>query len=717
MANFEPVLGAFLLHKHKDTDITTFGVLDARYLKLDATNDPITSNLTISSGGITVTGTSNFNSTTRVANDISLTFLDATDTNNNSLKTGSDGTFIFDVGSGNSTRIKGGDALGAETLDFTDSSFNTEWIVDTLGNVKHNGYLRVGSTSAPSITSSGYLQVDGNSTIGGYLRVGLAGTAPSNTTAGDLTFINAYIGSGEDVKLYASASNTLRTDDMFQVIDGASALNENTTTAGIHIGQAGGTHRILLSRGTAADNWEIDNSSGTLRFFVPGSVKANLDTSGNLEVLGYLRVGSLTNPSNTTAGDLTVTRLSVGNGTFQTSNGLIMNVIGTLTNTASGAHVYFATSPTFAPTSNSSSEFRTFYQNAVIAPSPGVTMNTVTSIAFDTRHRGDSLVSTLNGISGTALVSDGSSPSSVSATLVNGANVALVGRPSGTGTITITTGNLFNASLTSLSNFITATTITGFKLNNPGANAITTLIGLDIEPLTRGNTSSIGARIGWPGVGTGQTVEIGNTTDATAIQITSASVAMGNQTATTTNAFGLQIGTVTYTSTTNTRTITNSAAIYIQAAPVASTNVTVTNGPYSIWVDAGTSRFDGNLDFSPSDSTNIVLGTGTGTKIGTATTQKLGFFNATPIVQPSAYTQTYSTADKTHANPTAATLTMADGAGTNDNTIGAITADASVVAAFQEVVDEVNKLIADVADAKQLANSLIDDLQSLGLVA
>lgn len=35
------------------------------------------------------------------------------------------------------------------------------------------------------------------------------------------------------------------------------------------------------------------------------------------------------------------------------------------------------------------------------------------------------------------------------------------------------------------------------------------------------------------------------------------------------------------------------------------------------------------------DSSNIILNTGTGTKIGTGTTQKLGFFNATPVVQQS----------------------------------------------------------------------------------
>lgn len=41
-----------------------------------------------------------------------------------------------------------------------------------------------------------------------------------------------------------------------------------------------------------------------------------------------------------------------------------------------------------------------------------------------------------------------------------------------------------------------------------------------------------------------------------------------------------------------------------------------------------------------SDAKNIILNATTGSKIGTATTQKLGFFNATPIVQPAANTDT-----------------------------------------------------------------------------
>jgi hypothetical protein len=37
-----------------------------------------------------------------------------------------------------------------------------------------------------------------------------------------------------------------------------------------------------------------------------------------------------------------------------------------------------------------------------------------------------------------------------------------------------------------------------------------------------------------------------------------------------------------------------------------------------------------------SDGSNIVVGSTNGTKIGTATTQKIGFYNAAPIVRPDA---------------------------------------------------------------------------------
>jgi len=51
----------------------------------------------------------------------------------------------------------------------------------------------------------------------------------------------------------------------------------------------------------------------------------------------------------------------------------------------------------------------------------------------------------------------------------------------------------------------------------------------------------------------------------------------------------------------------------------------------SAYVDSVGSGFLNGLTMG--DATNIILNTTTGTKIGTATTQKLGFYNATPVVQ------------------------------------------------------------------------------------
>jgi hypothetical protein len=58
---------------------------------------------------------------------------------------------------------------------------------------------------------------------------------------------------------------------------------------------------------------------------------------------------------------------------------------------------------------------------------------------------------------------------------------------------------------------------------------------------------------------------------------------------------------------------------------------TTDSGSYQLDVN-GTARVSG--DFTIADTKNIILATGTGTKIGTATTEKLSFWNATPIVQP-----------------------------------------------------------------------------------
>lgn len=58
---------------------------------------------------------------------------------------------------------------------------------------------------------------------------------------------------------------------------------------------------------------------------------------------------------------------------------------------------------------------------------------------------------------------------------------------------------------------------------------------------------------------------------------------------------------------------------------------TTTNGGFKLDVN-GTFRSQGDVTIA--DAKNIILNTTTGTKIGTATTQKIGFWNAAPIIQP-----------------------------------------------------------------------------------
>lgn len=87
----------------------------------------------------------------------------------------------------------------------------------------------------------------------------------------------------------------------------------------------------------------------------------------------------------------------------------------------------------------------------------------------------------------------------------------------------------------------------------------------------------------------------------------------------------------------------------------------------------------------------------------------VGFFGTVPAAQTAAYVQTYATADRTHANPTAAAVgdLVATSGGWGYYT----------EAAADSVWQTLDALVADMADIKQLVNAIIDDLQLYGLLA
>lgn len=117
------------------------------------------------------------------------------------------------------------------------------------------------------------------------------------------------------------------------------------------------------------------------------------------------------------------------------------------------------------------------------------------------------------------------------------------------------------------------------------------------------------------------------------------------------------------------------------------------------------------LSLGPGDSltitaANLITDTTTGMKIGTATTQKLGFFNSTPIVQPGTYTIT--------AAPAVSTALNADANGGDYTGI-----DNSQVGTVYAAVADLNNLRADVSSTAAVLRQLIKhlgDTAGLGLV-
>lgn len=95
---------------------------------------------------------------------------------------------------------------------------------------------------------------------------------------------------------------------------------------------------------------------------------------------------------------------------------------------------------------------------------------------------------------------------------------------------------------------------------------------------------------------------------------------------------------------------------------------------------------------------------------GAHTGTTLGFYSVTPTTRPAAYTQTYSTAARD--NPALTAVTLAGTGATNVTPYGFTTA-----AQANALVSSVNALVfTDIPAIQKLLNSVIDDLQALGLL-
>lgn len=120
----------------------------------------------------------------------------------------------------------------------------------------------------------------------------------------------------------------------------------------------------------------------------------------------------------------------------------------------------------------------------------------------------------------------------------------------------------------------------------------------------------------------GKTLTVSNTLTFTGTDTSSVAFGAGGTVLYSASVIPLTIGTTTIASGTNTRILYDNSGVL---------------GEYTITGTGTVVAMQTNPTLSGitmSDATNIVLNATTGTKIGTATTQKLAFYNSTPIAQP-----------------------------------------------------------------------------------
>lgn len=220
------------------------------------------------------------------------------------------------------------------------------------------------------ITLAGASGDDGYNLIGQYIQT--TGGDSTNTAYGSYITLDSDTPTNIGLYVTAAGPNT----NYAAIFDQGNVGIRNTAPEKmLQLGQSGGAESGFLRlteivNGNDADIY-ITNDDSDLRIDAPNNVfimpsgnvgigdlspTQDLTVTGDASVSTYLRVGSETAPTNTTAGDLTSTRLSVGNSALGASGQLAI-VSGTLTDTAAGSVSAVAVTPTLSPGSASSSGF------------------------------------------------------------------------------------------------------------------------------------------------------------------------------------------------------------------------------------------------------------------------------------------------------------------------------------------------------------------------
>jgi len=112
------------------------------------------------------------------------------------------------------------------------------------------------------------------------------------------------------------------------------------------------------------------------------------------------------------------------------------------------------------------------------------------------------------------------------------------------------------------------------------------------------------------------------------------------------------------------------------------------------------------------DGASFPLGTGAGLRLGTSPTQKLGFWDATPVARPGPFVQNYTPSTRTVA-PYVPTAAGASYGGIASGMPGSTYAQSTDLNHLRLAYEN---LRAHAENTTQVLNGLINDLKSMGLL-
>jgi hypothetical protein len=229
-----------------------------------------------------------------------------TGANQLNINSGGDGGGYVTINATTDTGIGGSQNVSILT-NFGGSSNSYIWNFDNTGNLTTPGSIITGNGSGGNISgvdiiTANYYLGDGSnlSNITGSNIIGADGNA-SNVLYGNGVFAAAPSGGGYGdsnvVTLLSSyGSNTITTTGNISAGNLNASANilgsgygrftgtfdeSQASTYGMYLGYAGGTPRMMFGTGNTSQTFEIDNDSGNLRFYQPGSTKATLTSNGD----------------------------------------------------------------------------------------------------------------------------------------------------------------------------------------------------------------------------------------------------------------------------------------------------------------------------------------------------------------------------------------------------------------------------------------------------